>query len=576
MTAEQRYHLWCEKVTDPELSAQLKAIADDPEEIRQRFYGDLEFGTGGLRGVIEAGSARMNLYTVGMATQGFADYLVKTYPSPSVAISFDSRIKSDVFARHTASVFAANGIRVYLMDQLRPTPVLSFAVRHFGCCGGVMVTASHNPSKYNGYKAYGPDGCQLSVEDSEAVIECVSRVDLFRDVKTVDFDRALAEGKIVMVGDELLQTYLDVIQKAALHPGICADSGLKLVYTPLNGTGKVPVTQIFERIGLKDVVLVPSQSEPDGTFPTCPFPNPEIREALEEGLKLCRKTGADLLIATDPDADRVGIAVRQSDGDYRLLTGNEVGCLMFDYVFSQRLRQGTMPEHPVAVKTIVTTPMADAIGASYGVEIRNVFTGFKYIGAVATELEKAGQLDRYLMGFEESYGYCVGAHVRDKDAVIASMFLCEMAAYYKKNGSSLLNQLNGLYKKFGHYAIHQQSFVFEGVDGMTTMAAIMTGLRRNPPRTLNGQTVVTVTDYEARSSRDTASGKTTATGLPQSDVLAYDLEDGSKVVVRPSGTEPKLKLYYTVKKATAAASENEMKSFISCCSELIHRLAKKN
>ncbi|MBQ3140363.1 MAG: phospho-sugar mutase, partial [Clostridia bacterium] len=355
MTPQQRFQLWRDHVTDPELSAQLEAIAGDPDAITERFYGDLEFGTGGLRGVIEVGSARMNIYTVGMATQGFADYINATYENPSVAVSYDSRLKSDVFARYTASVFAANGIRVYLMDTLRPTPVLSFAVRHLKCCGGVMVTASHNPSKYNGYKAYGPDGCQLSVEDSEKVIDCVAKVDIFEDVKALNFDTAVAEGKIVMVGNDLLEAYLDAVIANAIHPELCAESGLEVVYTPLNGTGKVPVTKMFERIGITDVTLVPSQAEPDGTFPTCPFPNPELKEALTEGLKLCRANNADLLVATDPDADRIGIAVRDGD-DYRLLTGNEVGCLMFDYVFSQRIAMGTMPAEPIAVKTIVTTP----------------------------------------------------------------------------------------------------------------------------------------------------------------------------------------------------------------------------
>ena len=542
MTASERYTIWCERATDSEIKAELAAIKGNESEIKERFYDDLQFGTAGLRGVIGAGSARMNIYTVGKATQGFARYLAENFENPSVAISFDSRHKSYEFSRLAAGIFAANGVKVFLYETLQPTPVLSFTVRELKCSGGVMITASHNPSVYNGYKAYDKTGCQLSVEESDKVLSYIEQVDPFSGVKSGGTD-------ITMLGEDMVEKFLDRVYANSVHPGICKGSGLHVVYTPLNGTGKVPVLKLFERLGVT-ASLVPSQAEPNGDFPTCPYPNPEFREALEEGLKVVAEKKADILIATDPDADRLGTAVPDKKGGYTLITGNEMGCLMFDYLFSQRIATGTMPKDPVAVKTIVTTTMADAIGAHYGVEIRNVFTGFKYICGVASEMESRGEADRFLMGFEESYGYTIGSHVRDKDAVVSTMFVCEMAAFYKKQGKDLLDRLAELYAQYGCYRSMQKAFVFEGVSGMDTMAAIMKRLREAPPKEAAGEKVVGMTDYLSGIETDLRTGKTKTTDMESSDVLSYLFEDGTRVIVRPSGTEPKLKAYFLLKKST--------------------------
>ncbi len=547
MTYLENYQLWRDHVKDPELAAELKNIEENDAEIRERFYGELRFGTAGLRGVISAGSNRMNIYTVGRATQGFADYLIQTYSDPAVVIGHDSRIKSDLFAEYAARIFAENGIKTYLFDSLVPTPVVSFAIRHLKCHGGVMVTASHNPSKYNGYKAYGPDGSQLSVEDSEKVIQAIDRVDIFKDVKSVSLEEAIQSGRVTLVGKELLDIYLGEVEKKAIHPGICKNSGLKLVYTPLNGTGNKPVREILKRIGMTDVHVVASQEQPDGNFPTCPYPNPEFKEALEEGLKACKKTGADLLIATDPDADRTGIAVRDADGSYKLMTGNEVGCLMFEYVFSQRKANGTMPARPVAIKSIVSSCLADAIGAAYGVEVKQVLTGFKYVGETVTKLAKEGREEDFLIAFEESYGYLLGSHVRDKDAVVATMLICEMAAFYKKQNKTLVQVMKDIYDRYGHYMNKVLNFDFEGVEGMEQMKALMVGLRRNPPAEIAGRGVVSIKDYEASEEIILSTGEKKPIELPKSDVLSYQLADGSQVIIRPSGTEPKMKSYLTVK-----------------------------
>lgn len=556
MTHHDNYELWRSRVTDPELAAELKSIKDNENEIRERFYGELSFGTAGLRGIISAGSNRMNIYTVGRTTQGFADYLNIVYTADSalsVVIGYDSRIKSAEFAEYSARVFAANGIKTYLFDSLVPTPLVSYSVRHLGCKGGVMVTASHNPAQYNGYKAYGPDGSQLSVEDSEKVIESIDKVNIFDDVKAVSFEEGQKSGKIIMVGKELTQDYLDEVAKMSIHPGICKESGLRLVYTPLNGAGNKPVRATLARMGMTDVHVVASQEQPDGHFPTCPYPNPEFKEALAEGLKLCAKIGADLLIATDPDSDRMGIAVRNGD-EYRLMTGNEVGCLMFDYVFSQRKAESTMPLHPVAARSIVSSIMADAIGQAYGVEVRQVLTGFKYVGELVTELAQEGRENDFLMAFEESYGYLIGSHVRDKDAVVASMLLCEMAAFYKKQGSSLISVMEALYQRFGHYQNKVLNYAFEGVEGMQQMKDLMQRLRQNPPSAFASRTVIEISDYAFSRETDLASGQTKIIPLPLSDVLSYQLADGSQVIIRPSGTEPKVKAYLTVKAASEAAS----------------------
>ncbi len=542
MTAFERYTIWCERAADPGIKAELAAIKGNESEIKERFYDELQFGTAGLRGVIGAGSARMNIYTVGKATQGFARYLAENYKNPSVAISFDSRHKSYEFSRLAAGIFAANGVKVYLYETLQPTPVLSYTVRELKCSGGVMITASHNPSVYNGYKAYDKTGCQLSVEESDKVLSYIEQVDPFSGVKSGGTD-------ITMLSEPMVEKFLDRVYANSVHPGICKGSGLHVVYTPLNGTGKVPVLKLFERLGVT-ASLVPSQAEPNGDFPTCPYPNPEFREALEEGLKVVAEKKADILIATDPDADRLGTAVPDKKGGYTLITGNEMGCLMFDYMFSQRITTNTMPKNPVAVKTIVTTTMADAIGAHYGVEIRNVFTGFKYICGVASEMESRGEADRFLMGFEESYGYTIGSHVRDKDAVVSTMFVCEMAAFYKKQGKDLLDRLAELYAQYGCYRSKQKAYVFEGVDGMDTMAAIMKRLRTEPLKEAGGEKVVGMTDYLSGVETDFRTRKTRTTDMESSDVLSYLFEDGTRVIVRPSGTEPKLKTYFLLKKST--------------------------
>ncbi len=462
-----------------------------------------------------------------------------------MAISYDSRIKSDVFARETACVLAANGIKAYLYDHLMPTPALSFAVRELRCSAGVMVTASHNPAKYNGYKAYGPDGCQLTLDAANRVLSLIEKVDIFQGVKRMDFDAALSEGSIEYIRPEVEARFLENVRAQSLDQEACAKADLKVVYTPLNGTGNLPVRKILDMSGVKNVTIVPEQEKPDGTFRTCPFPNPEIPEALALGLELCGKEHPDLLLATDPDCDRVGIAVPDPQGNYVLITGNEVGALLMEYICKQRVAAGTMPKNPIAVKTIVTTELAAKIAESYGVQVINVLTGFKFIGEQILYLEQKGEEDRYIFGFEESYGYLAGTYVRDKDAVVASMLICEMAAHYKLEGVTILEALNRIYAQYGIYVHQQQSFTCEGASGMEHMKEIMNGLRSNPPKTLGGAEVMVFSDYLAQKSVNCATNQVTAIELPQSDVVAFELSDGGSVVLRPSGTEPKIKAYYT-------------------------------
>jgi phosphoglucomutase len=550
------YKHWLEKATDdPDLIPELKKIEGNENEIYERFYRDLEFGTGGLRGVLGAGTFRMNIYTVRRATQGLADYIKEAYPkSPSAAISFDSRIKSDLFAKEAARVLAANGIKVHIYRELMPTPCLSYAVRELHCSAGIMVTASHNPAKYNGYKAYGADGCQMTIDAADLVLRNIENVDIFEGVKLCDFAEAVSAGDISYIDNDLINRYLDCVERQSIHPNICSAAGLKVVYTPLNGTGNKPVRAIFDRIGVKDVTVVPEQEMPDGNFPTCPFPNPEIKEALTLGLELSKKIQPDLLIATDPDADRMGIAVPCASG-FALFSGNEVGALLFEYICAERTKLGSMPDRPIVVKTIVTTDLIRAIAKDYGVEVREVLTGFKFIGEQIGFLEDNNEENRYVFGFEESYGYLAGTYVRDKDAVVASMLICEMAAYYRSKGISLIDARENLYKKYGVYNHTQESFAYEGASGMQKMNEIMTDLRQNPPSEISGKKVLRIDDYIASTKLDTVSGLKTKITLPKSDVLGFFLEDNASVIIRPSGTEPKIKAYYTTTGISKAVAD---------------------
>ena len=539
------YELWLERAdADADLRQELLSVAEDDEAIRDRFWRSLEFGTGGLRGVIGAGTNRMNIYTVAQATQGLADYLNAHFSEPSVAIGFDSRIKSDVFAKAAASTLAANGIRVYMYADLKPTPMLSFAVRRLGCASGIVITASHNPSKYNGYKCYDSRGYQMTDDAARETLECIKKLDIFNDVKTMDFEDALAEDMVDFIEEWLEREYFDSVLKAQVEPDAVADSGLKIIYTPLNGTGNRPVRHIFKRMGLKDVMVVESQEKPDGSFPTCPFPNPEIRQVFEEALKLTEAYKADLIIATDPDADRVGIAVAD-EGEYKLMTGNEVACLLTDYILSRKKAQGRLPERPVVVKTIVTSPLVKAISDEFSGELYDLLTGFKYIGELITQLEEKGEAERFVIGMEESYGYLSGTHVREKDAVVAAMLIAEMAAFYKKEGKNLYARMQELYEKHGMYLNTLLNFNFEGADGMQKMLDMMSSLRQTAPDSVGGLRVLSVADYLGRKKTDCATGTQSEISLPSSNVIGLELEGGSCVIVRPSGTEPKIKIYLT-------------------------------
>ena len=530
------YKRWMEAdLEDAALKEELEAIAGDEEEIKERFAVSLKFGTAGLRGILGAGSNRMNIYVVRQATQGLANWVKTQGGNQLVAISYDSRINSDVFAKTAACVLAANGIHVRIYDALMPVPALSFATRYYQANAGIMVTASHNPAKYNGYKAYGPDGCQMTDEAADIVYAEIQKTDILDGAKVMSFEEGIAAGLIAYVGEDCKEALYDAIKARSVRPGICKSAGLKLVYSPLNGSGLVPVTRILADIGIDDITIVPEQKYPDGNFPTCPYPNPEIFEALRLGLELAKKSGADLMLATDPDADRVGIAIKCPDGSYELVSGNEVGVLLLDYICAARIENGTMPANAVAVKSIVSTPLADAVAKKYGVELRSVLTGFKWIGDQIAGLEAAGEVDRFIFGFEESYGYLAGPYVRDKDAVIASMLICEMAAYYRSIGSSIKQRLEEIYAEFGRYLNKVDSFEFPGLSGMDKMSEIMDQLRKNPPAKIGDYTVVKVMDFK----------KPEETALPAAKVLIYGLEGGAEVIVRPSGTEPKIKTYFT-------------------------------
>ena len=540
MQYQQVYDLWrARAVEDPDLRAELAAVQGDEAAVADRFYRDLAFGTGGLRGVIGAGSNRMNIYTIRRATQGLADYINAEGLPKKVAVAHDSRIKGDLFSREAARVLAANGITACLYPRLEPTPALSWAVRYLGCGAGICVTASHNPAQYNGYKVYGADGCQITLEAAAKVLAAIGQHDYFDSPKLADYDEAVAAGSIRAIPDACLSDFVDAV--LALRPGNDV-SKLKLVYTPLNGSGLEPVKLLLERMGVTQLTVVPEQAQPDGNFPTCPYPNPEIRQAMEAGLKLCDAVRPDLMIGTDPDCDRMGAAVPDGQGGYRLITGNEMGVLLLDYICRTRAANGTMPEAPVAVTTIVSTDMADPIARKYGVELRRTLTGFKFIGEQIGLLEAEGHAERYIFGFEESYGYLSGGHVRDKDGVNAVMLACEAAAWYAARGMSLLDAVNALYKEYGFYRSALKSYTFEGESGMHTMQGIMARLRADEPFVIAGYGVDKVTDYQR-----------SGTGLPKADVLEYRLENGAKLMVRPSGTEPKIKVYLSA----VAGSEAE-------------------
>ena len=540
------YRTWLSRVREEELREELRGMAGDEARIEDAFYRDLEFGTGGLRGVLGAGTNRMNVYTVARAAQGLADYVIKRFApeARSIAISYDSRIHSDLFARVSADVFAANGIRAHIYPRLMPTPCLSYAVRALGCAAGVMVTASHNPSKYNGYKVYGADGCQITTEAADAILSEIEKLDYFEGVKRSDFEAGLRSGAISWIGEDVYTAFIErVKQESMLLPGDAVDKNVAIVYTPLNGTGLGPVTRILKESGFTSITVVKEQEQPDGHFPTCPYPNPEIFEAMQLGMEYARREGADLLIATDPDADRCGIAVRDAQGGYQLLTGNETGMLLLDYICSRRIATGRMPARPVMVKTIVTIDMGARIAQRYGVEVRDVLTGFKFIGEQIGLLEKEGHTDDYIFGFEESYGYLSGTYVRDKDAVDAAFLICEMFAWYKSQGIGLLEKLNRLYAEYGYCLNTLHSYAFEGASGFEKMQKIMQAFRGGV-RSFGGIPVTEVLDYLP--GRD---------GLPKSNVLKFRMENNCSVVIRPSGTEPKMKAYISVSAKDRPAAE---------------------
>lgn len=533
---KKEYERWKKTdMPDFDLTRELQLMDGKEEEIKEHFARALEFGTAGIRGTLGAGTNRMNIFVVRQTTEGLARYILEEGLEKKVAISYDSRLKGWTFAKEVSGVLAANGISVRLYDALMPVPALSFATRYYGCSAGIMLTASHNPAIYNGYKVYGSDGCQMTDEAADKVYAKIKETDVLTGAKRMSFSKAVQEGLIQFVEEGCKEAFYQAVLSQQVHPGLCKEAGLSLVYTPLNGTGLEPVTHIFKEMGITDVSIVPEQEYPNGYFTTCPYPNPEIFEAMEKGLDLAKEKNADLLLATDPDADRVGIAMRTEEGEYELVSGNEMGVLLLDYIASGRKQEGTLPKNPVAVKSIVSTPLADKVAADYGVELRHTLTGFKWIGEQIKFLEEKGEQERFIFGFEESYGYLSGTAVRDKDAVVASMLICEMAAYYRKNGSSIKQRLEEIYKKYGYYLNAVDSFSFPGLSGMDKMQKIMEDLRKNGPKEIAGISVKDCVDYL----------DSEKTGLPRANVLLYKLENGESIIVRPSGTEPKIKAYFT-------------------------------
>ena len=563
------YELWLEKTADnAEIQKELLSIKGNEEEILDRFYRNLEFGTAGLRGVLGAGTNRMNTYTVCQATQGLADCLNGKYDSASVAIGYDSRINSDVFSKQCAEVLAANGIKAYIFPRLMPTPMLSFAVMRLKCQSGIVITASHNPSKYNGYKCYDPAGYQMTDEAALETYSFIQKVDMFKDIKRIPFDEGIEKGLIEYISDDLVEEFYSLVLQRPINPEISRESDLKVIYSPLNGTGNIPVRTVLSRAGFKNVEVVPQQEMPDGTFPTCPYPNPEIKQVFECAIEMTKTDKADLLLATDPDCDRVGIAVL-TGGEYVLLSGNDVGVLLAEYMLSARKEKGSLPENPLMTKSFVSTPLINLVAEKYGCKVVDVLTGFKYVGEFISKLEKNGEENRFVMGFEESYGYLIGTHARDKDAVAASLMICEMAAYYKSKGKTLVDVLNGIYDEFGNYVNKLYNFAFEGASGMVKMAEIMAQTRENPPKELAGLKVMKVHDFEASTVTDAETGAKTAIELPKSNVLAYSLPEGNFAIVRPSGTEPKIKVYITGCGKTKADAENRADLLGAAMKELI-------
>ncbi|CAI3445940.1 phospho-sugar mutase [Enterococcus cecorum] len=534
----EEYSRWNKNIqNEVDLYEKLTEIASDEQAIIDAFYKNLSFGTGGLRGELGVGTNRMNIFTVGKASQGLANYVVTNFPKEQrkIAIAYDSRINSDVFAQTAAKVFAANGIKAYIYSELMPTPMLSFAVRELGCAAGIVITASHNPSKYNGYKVYGPDGCQITTEAASAILAEIEKLDIFTDVKKGDFNHLLSSGDIEYISEQVITNFIEAVKKESqLAADEIIDRNVSIVYTPLNGAGLKPILRALEESGYQNIHVVKEQAQPNGNFPTCPYPNPEIKEAMALGMRDAKAQNADLLLATDPDCDRVGIAVRNSKGEYQLLSGNETGLLLFDYICSQRIKHGNMPENPVMIKTIVTMDLAERIAKHYGVRVINVLTGFKFIGEQIGLLESEGHADDYIFGFEESYGYLTGSYVRDKDGVNAAFMICEMFAYYQTRGISLLDKLAEIYQTYGYSLNTLHSYEFEGAAGFEKMQNIMKEIRANLKQ-IAGMSIDETKDY--------AKG---IDGLPKSDVLKFFLSNGATVVVRPSGTEPKLKLYLSV------------------------------
>lgn len=557
--AEKRYAQWCEAANlDEDLKQELAALRQDSEKITDAFYRELEFGTAGLRGVLGVGTNRMNVCVIRRATQAVAAYLNETELPKMVAIGYDSRIRSDVFAREAAAVFAANGITAHLYPRLEPVPALSFAVRHLHCGLGICVTASHNPAEYNGYKVYGADGCQMTPEAARRVVALLESMDYFTDAKRMDFDEALAAGLIRYIPDEVLDAFVDAVYAQRVGDG-AGIADLKLVYTPLNGAGLECVKKLTKKLGIQNMTIVSEQEHPDGHFPTCPYPNPEIRQAMELGLQYCDRVHPDILIGTDPDCDRCGTAVPDGKGGYRLISGNEMGVILLDFICRSRLAGGTMPQNPVAVTTIVSTDMVTAVAKKYGVELRRVLTGFKYIGEQIALLESDGHPERYIFGFEESYGYLSGPHVRDKDAVNAVLLICEAAAWYARQGMTLGDAIDALYQEHGCFRNAQKSFTFAGESGMEKMAGLMRTLREQPPQEIAGQRVEGFTDYEQP-----------GTGLPKANVLEYRLPGGDKVIIRPSGTEPKIKAYLSVVRPTGQEADEQLARLAQAAEALLN------